>query len=66
MPEATRVPIAKMHLLSAAAALFREAVTGGHSPQVEAAARHVEEALNALDAHGLDVRGTAPEDWGEH
>lgn len=62
MPE-SRVPVAKMHLLSAAAALFREAIEDGHSPQVEAAARHVDEALHALDAHGLDVRGTAPEDW---
>ena len=62
MPE-SRVPVARMHLLSAAAALFREALEGGHSPQVEAAARHVDEALACLDTHGLDVRGTAPEDW---
>lgn len=65
MPE-SRVPVARMHLLSAAAALFTEALESGPSPQVEAAARYVDDALHALDAHGLDVRGTAQEDWGQH
>lgn len=51
-----------MHLVAAAAALFCESQESP-SPEVEAVARLIDEALETLDTHGRDVRGVPPEDW---
>jgi hypothetical protein len=58
----SRIPVVRMHLVAAAAALFCESQESA-SPEVEAVARLVDEALEALDTHGADVRGAPPEDW---
>jgi hypothetical protein len=52
----------RMHLVAAAAALFCESQEAP-SPEIEAVARLVDEALETLDTHGADVRGAPPEDW---
>lgn len=58
----SRIPVARMHLVAAAAALFCESQESP-SPEAEAAARLIDEALETLDTHGRDVRGAPTEDW---
>jgi len=51
-------------LTHAAAVAWKEAQqTGNVRPEVEKAARLVDDALEALDTFGLDVRGPPPGEW---
>lgn len=59
----SRIPVVRMHLVAAAAALFCESQEAEAAPEVEAVARLIDEALETLDTHGRDVRGAPPEDW---
>jgi hypothetical protein len=52
----SRIPVVRMHLVAAAAALFCESQESP-TPEVEAVARLVDDALEALDTHGSGARG---------
>lgn len=62
----SRIPVARSHLTAAALTLYRDAAEGHATPEVERAARLVDDALRELDAASLgrDVRPPAPSDWG--
>lgn len=61
----SRIPVARSHLTAAALTLYRDALEGNGTPELERAAKLVDDALRALDAASLgrDVRPPIPEDW---
>jgi len=59
----TRVPVVRMQLVAAAASLFAESMERPEDvPRLERVASLVDDALAALDTHGLDLR-EEPADW---
>jgi hypothetical protein len=64
MPE-SRLPLIRLHCVNASLALFHERQAGLTTPDMERAARLIDEALTLLDASrpGRDVRPPLPQDW---
>lgn len=59
----TRIPVVRMQLTAAAAAMFSESLERPEeAPRLERVAVLVDEALAALDTYGCDVR-EEPCDW---
>lgn len=65
MPESNHVRAARHHLEAARRQLHQEALAqpGPVRAGVEKAARHADDALLELTAHGVDVRPGVPEDF---